>query len=366
MSRSFYELLILHSVVLASYSATSQADEYELVSAGVEHTINHIRQANVEVVGQRHIDYPDHEIVELPVRIVSAFDVDRKVFRFDRTESVQYGQKSQEAAPLIVSRRSSYCRLADRSLEFEGTPSQFVNIRPLNAPVSSHTSPFDVRLFGLMFYTDIRRQTDVESVLKAHFGKSADALQSDENGNIVLTWSYQNHFKRKLWVDTLHGFTPVRHEIVKMVDPTAPQEVLISTTSWKLVDDSWVPVEASLEQHLNVYKGKETIGVHSEKYVFQILWANINKSISDRVFSIEGLDLPFGTVIVDRRADPAVLVRRVGYELPSIKVVNQTGLSTWRIVLVSGNSLLFVVLLMYFGRKWLRSRSESTVEGARN
>ena len=208
-----------------------------------------------------------------------------------------------------VASKSAYCRLPDRTLQLRGFPTLTLEILPPGTPAFDGFNPFDVRMIGLMLISDLRRQTGRELLKMLLDGPVEGSevsmeVSADKDDIYSVSWTYPHKLRRTLQFDSLHGFTPIRSEVVR-IDDDGTSRLILSTASWEPRNGAWVPVRAQLESDLNVLNDRKVIGGKIDRYQFQFNWTSVNTDIPATIFSVEGLSPPHGTTIVDKRSAPA-------------------------------------------------------------
>jgi hypothetical protein len=208
--------------------------------------------------------------------------------------------------------------------------------------------PFDPRLIGLFGfggYTGKIFGKDDARVLLNHYANDPTETKDVSAEIVKLTWRHED-MRMSLWLDKSKRYSPVRLEHAY----EKPKEFIcdVGETSWKFVNDTWVPSDMFVEWR----HGSD----EAERLEGQFDWQSVNQEIVKSEFTIEGLNLPIGTVVRDGRAGPQFVERVIGRD--GIAQVEHKPLSSnvfpLRIVMIIVTAAIIVVLALLVIRQRLR------------
>jgi hypothetical protein len=240
------------------------------------------------------------------VQIFSAFDLDKGLFRFDRTQEVirQIGADSVPGQEI-----GKYVRTPELAITWVN-PWQHNNMARATAvgihqPTIKPTiliSPVDVRSLGLSLWDDFWACTPFTECYEAWDKDSLIGVFPEANGVYRLRLERSGrrgtYVPQTIWVDEHQGFSPVRLSyIIPPAEPGLPDQLLSECqVRWKNEAGVWVPASLHFERlvrgHLNDF------------FALRFEWISVNKLIPQELFTTDGLDVPVGTQVVDYRAAP--------------------------------------------------------------
>ncbi|MGH7918180.1 MAG: hypothetical protein ACREQE_11970 [Candidatus Binataceae bacterium] len=248
--------------------------------------------------------------------------------------------------------------------------SSIVDRKPPNSATSIEgEDPFDVRVLALIGFGDLTiSNDDMTGLIWEQFRANLATyppprVTAAEGGRLAITWEKSfladppggaDHkyslSKFTVFVDPREQFLPQRMEMFSGFGP-APQGIRgelysVTETKWNVVDGVPVPVDC-------VY---DIVGTtkHAELH---LKWKAVNGPIDPRPFTIEGLDLPAGTMIINDRLGPSIVESIVGR--PSMDASVPSGGGAWRWTLTGASIaalVAFFACIIFF--KKTRSRHD--------
>lgn len=207
--------------------------------------------------------------------------------------------------------------------------------------------PFDFRLIGLVSlaefdyrcsYDDVRRFLEQRAQLSEVVREDATLCR--------LSWKYDiqsSNLRHTIWIDSSRGFSPVRTEVIATHHPkdgpTITRNQAATKTDWQRVSDVWVPRRWSLSE------GDGTLTLEA---TFD--WKSVNEPIAEKLFQVEGLEAPDGTLVVNNRLGTPIVESTIGQT-----DAREPGFGTlrgWRIWIIGAIVLVaFAVVLVLVLRR---------------
>lgn len=289
------------------------------------------------------------------ITVFGAFDFAHGLLRFDRLEPMRVVRRFKEDGRKGRKKQGSlelgqvggrFVRTNNQSIEWH-KDSRVAAIRPAREKAPGHIRPFDVRLVGLTNWGTLDAGETWESLFP-ELQRRVTAMVREGETFYRATWIYaEAGVKIDCWFDARQGFSPVRLEqrtrpVKNPGDWREASETGAST--WAKVGEVWVPKTLSQET-------KSSGGSSRREISFQ--WENVNQGVENALFTWQGMGLPKGTQVIDRRLGRIVPVGIVGVDLlPARDGLQASGSRFGRIVgVVCTIAVLAIVLLLIYSRR---------------
>ncbi len=204
---------------------------------------------------------------------------------------------------------SHYIQLPDSSLLINGDASH-VTRQPGKLDFSQFAlRPFDIWGAPLSGATGLHEGDRLEGALK--YLQSGESKVSTAENTAQLEIRFPN-FPTDGFVtfDLKHGMTPIEFKEVFRLPPGAAPvpPANQASTIWKEHSDGvFVPTTVDTVT---------TSGKLYQRAILNIEWISLNQSIDPTVFTIEGLELPNNTMVVDYSLGPPIVESIVGGTIP--------------------------------------------------
>lgn len=276
--------------------------------------------------------------------------------RFDHTFSSQLPDADGSLTTHTI-------RLPDRRIEFTRglieSRRTSIKIKSPDQERKLTGQEFDVRVFGFDGYP----------LFGAQFQEVAEFFDSpvceskiyrvtkhpDDLWEIERRSGFREHVKRVWWFDESKDFAIIRDsyftvQVLTKTGPITHPEIPTheTETTWKNVNDVWV-------QDTMAYRNR--IQQIDTGLVFD--WEVVNQAVNDRVFSVEGLDAPNSTAVVDMRTGSPVSIGTVNSltrTLPAGPTAQPTRWTRWLFVAFNGLIVGIIVFYLAVGRLKTSSR----------
>jgi hypothetical protein len=166
----------------------------------------------------------------------------------------------------------------------------------------------------------------------------------EDAGTYILSWitkpSPTNELRRTYWIDSVHGFTPMRMEVRTRVNGAPKWEDAVlandAEVTWKSVDDVWIPVRCRMSDAFG-----------TKELTLDIDWKMVNGKVPAEAFEIAA---PDGTYVVDRHLGRPIVESVLGRGLE--QPVHSRNFS----LLVIANVIVILFLgALLLRRYWRRS-----------
>ncbi|MBA2115883.1 hypothetical protein [Bremerella alba] len=238
------------------------------------------------------------------------FDYDRRVERFDQ-QTGRLAQRIRVSDEVIFHLPRNTFTPAGRTHKSPGYITVDVRKDEVDVP---GTIPIDVRIAGLGNFAHLRNHWTLEE-----FSEHRDA----ESSLFPATLSYIDEtdpdpiFTDLVWIgpvsqgrltkillrlDRTRDFVPVINVLFVKNASGDFESISTNTADWISVNDTWVPVH-----------WKATLASLEIVHDLQFHWRTVNRSINKKRFTLEDLDAPLGTSVINaRRKDRVVIDRRIG------------------------------------------------------
>lgn len=353
--------------------------DFQFNWAGMTNHRQQLRKGIVSMTGRLVDDNPTVVKLDGPTRILCAFDLDAQKFRFDRTEPYVVDTTAVAESkpkpgtkvppPQSAARTAGAARYAQKIgggqfVRVPGKSFYHVNGEATVSTVQENEAPlyeartFDLRGIGLYHWLDLQETVDLDKVLASWTSVEPDQVVADDQGVVRMRWTFaQGMAQRTFWLDTKKGFTPARFE-VRWKDDKSPSgwsdPRVVSQSTWEERSGAWVPTTYRIEDH----HGSDRTRI----YELAFDWKSVNEPVSDEYFTMEGLKLTSGTLLVDTRLSKPILVGKIGEDhAPLIDSLNseQTPVAArkrWTIVAVLNTAILLVVAVVVVCRQ-LKARA---------
>jgi hypothetical protein len=237
------------------------------------------------------------------VTIFSAFDCDKALLRFDRTQPVTRGfdgDKHTYQETIKYIRTSEFAVTWLSPWEHKNSRRETaVGIYPPTLKPPLGLSPIDVRSVGLCLWDDFKAGMSFEACCDMWENNALINVVPEANGIYRLRLERAGrrgvYVPQTLWVDENQGFSPVRLSyVVPGSEPAEPEQLLSECqVRWKKEAGAWVPASLHFERRVR--------GHINDFYSLTFDWISVNKPPEPRLFTPDGLDVPAGTRVVDLR-----------------------------------------------------------------
>ncbi|MGM0488772.1 MAG: hypothetical protein ACQESR_18695 [Planctomycetota bacterium] len=223
---------------------------------------------------------------------------------------------------------------------------QLIRLNAGEKPVMRDGMPIDPRALGMLPYGQICITANTAEGLLKSLNKAEVISASLENdiGVIVLDPNVDDGMTQLVWwIDTAHGYVPLRTEVRLNSRPYQRLEA-----SWTRINGVMVPVSSA--------SYPPTSGGELEcAEEMHFTWKSVNETIPEELFSVEKLELPEGTYVIDTRLGTPIVEEVVGQERPLPDVPTPQGLSWTRVVMIITSALLLLVVgVIFILRHWQR------------
>ncbi len=225
--------------------------------------------------------------------------------------------------------------------------------------------PFDVRILGLISFGELMISNDDSTCrtwqrLRAHLDELAPPrVSAREQGLFAITWELtvptgdRSHdgaryslYRRVTLVDPGNRFLPIRTEIWNGAGPTREitGELYATTESkWGVIENVPVPTQCIYDI------------LHSPKHAeLRLDWTSVGAPVDLSAFTVEGLELPDDTVVVNERLGPPIIESMMSPSAPGARS------GSWRWILTGVSiAALAAVFMAAAIRKTMRARRAS-------
>lgn len=273
------------------------------------------------------------------VRVFIAFDLDARVYRFDRSES-----STNESNPTPTSRGWRYVRTPDRVFS-RNLESNQITVHDVATPPNRMVAPSDIAAIGLLNYTELQSTQMTAAALFDENGLLSDSRLTsaldDGDGVYKLLWTNRT-FARAIWFDERQGMCPVRLE-QRIVESPASLPIDQSDAVWEEIGGVWLPQSVQVAQQLG---GEVAPAIRVPRLVrtvaYSFRWESVNEPVSPSLFDIAALSdpgEPAPSIVDFRLAQPIVIQEPRG---ASADNDGKAGASVLRHVFVLVATILFV------------------------
>jgi hypothetical protein len=267
----------------------------------------------------------------------------------ERARYTEPWTSKQQSAP--DTRTGYFIHTTDRNIQFfEGQPWAFV--LPPDSAYPGWIIAFDLKAIGFYSWVDFKWGVSWETLIEGFLRKPGSKVAESPDDIYTITWSLGSPDSE--WIvkiDGTKGFSPFYAMMRQRESSAAPwRTVQEFKTDWKKTDSVWVPVryEAASMQDPNV----------KDSVTMELSWSAVNKSVDQRIFTLESLKTAAAAGVVDSRLGAPVEVRRgtlpqAGPAAPNGDL-KPSARRTWLATIVITNLL---VISIAFGVWFLKSRS---------
>ncbi len=303
---------------------------YDFLLKGMDDHRQRLRTGVYRASGRFVSDDPTLGRLDGPITIFSAFDYDEDKFRFDRMEPFREGKitdpgaGSQEAWTKKT-RGGQMIRLDGHTISRD-VDSSIAYIGRLTTEVEGAVKPLDVRAFGLFYWIDLSDgpATTYPAWFKILLGDVPEEILEERRGIWRVTWTFPEYetitSRRITWIDQNSGFSPIRTELRRrsrsMPPDFWPEPYESSETTWSEVSGIWVP-----KTYRNVLDKGQPL---QQIFELSFNWEVVNGVVLADVFSVKGLKLPPGTLVVDNSTGSELDVRPIDADHSLIDRTNET------------------------------------------
>lgn len=216
------------------------------------------------------------------VRVFSAFDLEKGLIRFDRTQPVFLPsggeQISDQASSKFIRTPEfvvSWVNPWENRSQGKGPP---VGIRhPATKPTRGYV-PFDVRSLGLCLWDDFKAVASFEDCYEIWDKSDSIEVSPEANGVYRLLLKHGGRsgtlVPQTLWLDEHRGFSPIRlSHSVSAGEPGQPEPFISDCrVQWKKEAGAWVPTAMRLERRVK--------GRLNDFCALSFEWISVNKPVA--------------------------------------------------------------------------------------
>jgi hypothetical protein len=222
-------------------------------------------------------------------------------------------------------------------------------VGPPSVEPPNYVQPFDVRIAGICTEGDIKRNVQLEDALK-YLSRQKMTVSTLGKEQVRLTWA-EIGVESTIDFDESIGYLPLRYEIRYTIASKKDQPPFsVCTVAWKRINGIFVP-----ERMITSY-GTKPDPVTTYEYNF--VWDHVNKPVPKEIFTVEGMSLPEGLLIVSNETGQTVTLGKVGdKEFPPPLIDSSVFgnvpfyMRWWFILTVVG-----AILAVLAGALWLRRK----------
>jgi hypothetical protein len=295
----------------------------------------------------------DAEQLIYEIEIFSAFDIPKSLLRFDQLQTEK--PRSGAAAKKSDEDGGKFARTPKLSLFWHRGGAVLVERADEKLP--PWVQPFDARCVGLMTMGSFSGEIDFNDIC-SHLDKSSYIEAAEEKPGLYrLSWlSPSAVVQTTVWLDEKRGFSPTRTELraVDEIDgkKTVAELLEISASTYIEISGVWVPRSFRLQR-----ANENSLGFQVCEVAFD--WDAVNQAIDEKTFTIEGLNMPRGSVVIDGRLPKPIILGLTG-DVPFPSPAEDVDLppassNRWIAAIGGGTALLLVSFALLCGyRRWGR------------
>jgi hypothetical protein len=246
-------------------------------------------QASGEVT-HTYRDHPE-ESYSGPIEVSSAFDFEKGLIRFDRTEQTRItfhrgpgparpddpGEKKQ----VVI--HSKYALNAEKCINWNSHSSREVRVAARDHRTRSRApggGVFDVRTIGFPVSNAFQPHVPLESKLEGLWSQPLSVEKAD-SGRVKLERTFpETRGTRTLWIDPAQGFCPVY--VGSRVKDERDESIVEASTTWQSRNDIWVPMET---RWTSFYSGRD--GRVQTEHKLKFRWEQVGVEPDPKQFTVE-------------------------------------------------------------------------------
>jgi hypothetical protein len=249
---------------------------------------------------------PPQENLRGSTELYCAFDTTADRMRFDRHDDELLREKGQVTVLDGVWRR--YINAPELSVWWRGNQ-RFAVVAPQNATPPQGITPFDVRLLGMMSNVSLNRASrDFGQVFQYYAERTGVTIDHEREEIVCLCWvepAPPVQSRTRIWFDAEADYSPIRYELSYSRSIETPFEWgephhSVGVT-WKRTNAVVVPVS---------YRAMDRSPKWIQRTLMLLEWTAVNAPLDDKIFTLDGFDLPPGIAILDKRGGKIVVVER--------------------------------------------------------
>jgi hypothetical protein len=347
-------IMVLVSLLSIGFSvpvvrAAAPSEDAGYLLTGLRDSRQRLRSGVFRATGRLTNDFKEDQPLDGDVEIFCAFDIDRKLVRFDRRQPVRWADPREKAASRPMAR---FIATAEQSVHFdENTPRLF--IRPASAKPSSLVHPWDVRSIGLVPENSMHEPFD--DIFELYVGLPGANVTRDADQTCRITWIDVRKWGdtlHALWIDESRGFTPVRYECRDRrpsqgaaLDAPWPAALSTNELTWQEFSGVWVPTAMSLENH-GARRGRERFDLTFD-------WEVVNGPVPAKYFDPVSFNAPGDWRVIDERLGRPIGLGKVDAVFPPrtpMAAASPSGPIAFWIILIVGATAA-VLLMLFFTRR---------------
>jgi hypothetical protein len=292
----------------ARASAQDAEADLQFVWEGMKDHRQRLRSGVLKMNGRMLDHQPGAWKLDGDVAIFIAFDEGGRRLRFDRSEPVLDPETRGSGEARQMTGGGRYVRLPDRSYSYVNGE-LITETREPDETISTEIRPFDVRGLGLYYWLDLAEGGVYYDEIVGNWEKvQPDRTVDEGDGLYRVEWTLADGaLRRLLWIDESRGFAPVRFELLyrdESAEGGWSEPKVVSETSWEQSGDAWIPASYRLEDFQGAPRHR--------LYELAIRWESVNEPVAPPLFTLEGLELDRGIVLVDRRLGRPIPVGEIG------------------------------------------------------
>ncbi len=308
----------------------SVAEKCRFLAAGMRAEREKLRSGQVEMRGEHsHLsrEFPNFRV---PVRFRYDFDHTSRRYRHETRDYIPYDMNASDAGYLADEKANRdlphgvtakgiqwYFRevggttvhTPEYSL-FKMCHARHVDRLPPGTPGILRIREMDVRVFGMTDWMLFAMREPFDSLINCFENVySGPSIESDEHGVSHISFKPGGVVLLEIWVDELHGMTPIR-----LVRTELLQNNRVSSRSdvtWESKGGTWVPTSFMIRTDA----GSES----TEELALTLEWKTVNEPLDPKIFTAAGVaegdnkirlvaDMTLGKMIIEPVIAPPIKV----------------------------------------------------------